>query len=298
MSDERVFYFNRYSERIEEEKIYGDRYLRWVTGNLSGRFIYQTLVKRTWFSRWYGWRMKRRSSKKKILPFIEKYNIDVNEFEHSPEAFATFNEFFYRSLKREKRPIIADNNTVVFPADGRHLGFQDISKLQGIFVKGQMLNYGELLGNHSLADRFYNGTMIISRLCPIDYHRFHFPVSGIPGTARYINGFLASVNPIALRRNIHALSENKRVLTCLDSEDFGQVLILEVGATCVGSIINTYKPDFPIMKGEEKGYFSFGGSAVITLFQKNRIQLDDDLLLHSEEGCELYAHMGDHAGSN
>jgi phosphatidylserine decarboxylase len=93
------------------------------------------------------------------------------------------------------------------------------------------------------------------------------------------------------------LTENKRVLTCLNSDDFGQVLVLEVGATCVGSIINTYDPNVPMMKGDEKGYFSFGGSAVITLFERNRIQLDEDLLKHSSEGRELYAQMGDRLGS-
>ncbi len=296
MIDERLSYFNRYSGQIEEEEIYGGRYLRWVTTNPWGRISHWSLVKRAWFSHWYGWRMKRHSSQKKILPFIHKYKIDTDEFEQSPESFRTFNEFFCRSLKRVKRPIDTDLNAAVFPADGRHLGFQDISEIEGIFVKGQILKLGELLNNNSLIERFHDGSMVISRLCPIDYHRFHFPVSGTPGNPQQINGFLSSVNPLALSRNINILTENKRVLTCLDSNGFGQVLILEVGATCVGSIINTYDPNVPIMKGDEKGYFSFGGSAVITLFEKSRIQLDEDLLKHSFEGRELYAHMGDRLG--
>lgn len=298
MLDEQVSYFNRYSGHIEEENIYGASYLRWVTSNPWGRLSHWSVVKRSWFSRWYGWRMKRRSSINKILPFIKKYNIDINEFELNPEAFRTFNDFFYRKLKLEKRPIEPDKHVAVLPSDGRHLGFQDISKLQGIFVKGQKLDLNELLKNKLLADRYRDGSMVISRLCPIDYHRFHFPVSGTPGAPQFINGFLSSVNPIGLRRNIRILTENKRMLTGLDSQDFGQVLILEIGATCVGSIINTYSPNIPILKGEEKGYFSFGGSSVITLYEKDSIQLDDDLLQHSEEGREMYAHMGDRIGSN
>ena len=297
MIDERLSYFNRYSGLIEEEEIYGGRYLRWVITNPWGRLSHWSLVKRSWFSRWYGWRMKRRSSQKKILPFINRYNIDIDEFELSPEAFRNFNEFFCRSIKRAKRPIDKDLNTAVFPADGRHLGFQDNSQIEGIFVKGQILKFEKLLNNNSLVERFHAGSMVISRLCPIDYHRFHFPVSGTPGYPQQINGFLSSVNPLALCRNINILAENKRVLTCLNSDDFGQVLVLEVGATCVGSIINTYDPNAPVMKGDEKGYFSFGGSAVITFFEKDRIRLDEDLLKHSSEGRELYAHMGDRLGS-
>lgn len=297
MSDDSLSFFNRYSGQIEEEEIYGGRYLRWVVTNPWGRISHWSLVKRAWFSRWYGWRMKRHSSQKKILPFIHKYKIDTDEFEQSPESFRTFNEFFCRSLKRVKRPIDMDLNVAIFPVDGRHLGFQDNSGIEGIFVKGQLLNFDELFNNNSLVERYHDGSMVISRLCPIDYHRFHFPTSGTPGYPQQINGFLSSVNPMALSRNINILTENKRVLTRLDSDDFGQVLVLEVGATCVGSIINTYNPNDPIMKGDEKGYFSFGGSAVITLFEKNQIELDEDLLKHSSEGRELYAHMGDRLGS-
>ena len=297
MTDEHLSYFNRYSGHIEEEEIYGGRYLRWITANPWGRLSHWALIKRTWFSRWYGWRMMRHSSQKKVFPFIEKYNIDVKEFELRPEAFHTFNDFFCRRLKREKRPIEPDINAAVFPADGRHLGFQDMAKHQGIFLKGQIFSLEELLKNKLLIDSFYDGSMVISRLCPIDCHRFHFPVDGTPGVPRLINGYLSSVNPIALKRKIRILTENKRIITCLKSDNFGQVLILEVGATCVGSIFNTYYPHAPIKKGDEKGYFSFGGSAVITLFEKNRIQLADDLLHHSSEGRELYAKMGDRLGS-
>ena len=296
MIDGYLSFFNRYSGQIEKENIYGERYLHWITTNPWGKISNWALVKRACFSHWYGWRMKRRSSRKMILPFISKYNIDIDEFECSPESFYSFNEFFCRTIKRTKRPIDNAVKSAVFPADGRHLGFQDISQIKGVFVKGQILKIDWLLNDDSLVKRFRDATIVISRLCPIDYHRFHFTVSGTPGDSQPINGSLSSVNPIALRRNINILAENKRVLTRLNSDYFGQVLILEVGATCVGSIINTYDPNIPIIKGDEKGYFSFGGSVVITFFEKKRIQLDDDLLKNSAEGLELYAHMGDRLG--
>ena len=203
MIDQRLSFFNRYSGQIEKEEIYGGRYLRWIVTNPWGRISHWSLVKRAWFSRWYGWRMKRQSSQKKILPFIHKYKIDTDEFEQSPESFLTFNEFFCRSRKRVKPPIDMDLNAAVFPADGRHLGFQNNSEIEGVFVKGQLLKLDELFNNNSLVERYHDGSMVISRLCPIDYHRFHFPTSGTPGNPQQINGFLSSVNPIALSRNIN-----------------------------------------------------------------------------------------------
>ncbi len=139
--------------------------------------------------------------------------------------------------------------------------------------------------------------MIISRLCPVDYHRFHFPVAGVPGKTIFINGPLYSVNPIALRQNIHIFAENKRAWCRIDSAKFGSVIMFEIGATCVGSFEYTYTPGKPVNKGDEKGFFKFGGSSTILLFEKNRIRLAEDLLENSSQGRELYARIGDFLGS-
>jgi len=138
--------------------------------------------------------------------------------------------------------------------------------------------------------------MVISRLCPTDYHRFHFPCTCIPGKAKLINGPLFSVNPLALKKHIAILSENKRVLTPLETGLFGQALYIEVGATCVGSIKQTFTPSKPHEKGEEKGYFEFGGSCTILLFQPNTIQFDQDLIDASADYIETYAKMGTSLG--
>lgn len=138
--------------------------------------------------------------------------------------------------------------------------------------------------------------MLISRLCPVDYHRFHFPVAGTPGEARLINGWLYSVNPIALRLNPAYLVENKRMLTLIETARFGRVAQLEVGATMVGSILQTYVPGRTMAKGDEKGLFAFGGSCVITLFQRGRIVFDHDLVEHSAEQREVYARIGERLG--
>ncbi|MEM0926128.1 MAG: phosphatidylserine decarboxylase, partial [Planctomycetota bacterium] len=138
---------------------------------------------------------------------------------------------------------------------------------------------------------------LLSRLCPVDYHRFHFPAAGVPGTTRLINGPLYSVNPIALKQNIQILATNKRTITQLETERIGRVLLIEVGATCVGSIRQTFEAGKLVSKGEEKGFFRFGGSSTITIFPPGRVRFDDDLLEQSQRRVELYARMGDSLGS-
>ena len=150
-----------------------------------------------------------------------------------------------------------------------------------------------MLGDPDLASRYGDGTAIISRLCPVDYHRFHFPVSGRASDSYLINGYLFSVNPIALRRDLSILWRNKRTLTVIESPVFGDVLMLEVGATCVGGTVQTYTPGAVVEKGDEKGYFKFGGSMTITLFEAGCARLPDDLAATSREQLELYAKMGD-----
>ena len=138
--------------------------------------------------------------------------------------------------------------------------------------------------------------MLISRLCPVDYHRFHFPLAGTPGAARLINGSLYSVSPVALRRNIGYFTANKRYITLLETVEFGRVALLEIGATNVGTVRQLYAPGRPVAKGGEKGLFRFGGSCVVTVFQRGRIRFDSDLVAQSAECVETYAKMGERLG--
>jgi phosphatidylserine decarboxylase len=291
-----IHFFDRYSQTIKTESVYGDRALKWTYGTLAGRISLSVLVKRAIFSRWYGWRMDRASSCKKIAPFVEKYELNPNEFLSKLADFKSFNDFFYRKLKPESRPVDRSSAVTVFPADGRHLCIPDISESKGLFVKGYMFSLRELLADDRLFKKYESGSLLLSRLCPVDYHRFHFPISGLPGRAKLINGPLYSVNPIALRQNINILASNKRCITELQSEQFGDVLLIEVGATCVGSICQTFEPGKEVAKGDEKGFFKFGGSSTITIFEPNRIRFDDDLILHSGQQREVFARMGDSMG--
>ena len=296
MAADHITFFNRYTGSLEQEDIYGEAPLRFAYQNPAGRGLLELIVKRAMFSRWYGRRMDRAASRARVEPFIAKYGLDPAEFADVPESFASFNEFFSRKLKPGARPVAADPAAVVFPADGRHLGFQNVAEVPGVFVKGQRFDIPALLGSAELGARYQEGTLVLSRLCPVDYHRFHFPCAGVPGTPRLINGPLYSVNPVALRLRLSYLWENKRVVTELATPNLGTVLLIEVGATNVGSIVQTMTPGAPVAKGGEKGYFKFGGSSTITLFEPGKMMLAADLTAHSAEQRELYARMGDAMG--
>ena len=291
-----VQYADRATGDRRTEDIYGEAWLRWAYERPLGRLTTAAVVKRALFSRVYGWFMDRASSREKIEPFIAQYELDASEFEKAPAEFVSFNDFFSRRLRAGARPIDADPAHVVFPADGRHLGIANLSDATGFYVKGQVFDLRALLGDGRLADRYREGAMVISRLCPVDYHRFHFPAAGVPSSPGRIPGHLWSVSPIALRRNLQYLTQNKRCLTVLRSETAGQILILEVGATNVGSVVQTYTPDERVAAGDEKGFFQFGGSVTITLFEPGRVALADDLHHHSSQQIELYAQMGDTMG--
>lgn len=294
---ESLRYYDRYERQTKTEKIFGERWLRFAYENPVGRLGVWLLFRRVLFSWYYGRKMNDPKSEMLVIKFIGDYDINASEFAKSAFNFKTFNEFFYRALKPEARPIFPDVRTAVLPADGRHLAFASVDRAEGFYVKGAKFTTEELLGDPALGARFAGGSMLISRLCPVDYHRFHFPVEGVPSEARLVKGYLYSVNPIALRRRVRYLVQNKRFITLIESPQFGTVAMVEVGATNVGSIVQEgYIPGQPVAKGAEKGMFAFGGSCVVTVFEPGRISFDPDLLEQSAAYVETYARMGDRLG--
>ena len=294
-----VQYVDRATGKIEAEKIYGHRVLSLSYGDswaarLFSFFFLPIFARLPWFSKFYGFLQKRPASAKKIAPFIAAYGVDASEFAEA--NFQSFNDFFIRKLKPEKRPIAADANRLAMPADGRYLVFPDLSRANGFYVKGQQFDLDTFLQDTAYANRYKTGAMAIARLCPTDYHRFHFPCDGLPSQARPIWGPLFSVNPIALRKKLSILWENKRMSTEIETDLFGTILCVEVGATCVGSIHQTYQPEKQVKKGEEKGYFSFGGSCLVLLFERGRVAFDEDLIANSQRGLETKALFGSSLG--
>lgn len=289
-------YFNRYTQQIETEDIPGKNSLVFLYDTVFGNYVVEFLIKKTWFSRLAAVWANSKFSKRSIKRFIQKYRIDMSPFEE--RNYLHFNDFFYRRFKEGQRPLAQTSDAICFPAEGRHLGFQAINDCQTFFIKGKNFNLIQLLGDEELAKRFRGGSCVISRLCPIDYHRFHFCCSGIPQKAYTLPGHLYSVSPVALRKNCRILQENKRSVTLLQSKQLGCVASIEVGATFIGSIQQTYNPDKPVNMGDEKGYFLFGGSTIVTLFEPGRIQLADDLLQCTRKDLELFAHVRDFMGKS
>ncbi|MCH8474202.1 MAG: phosphatidylserine decarboxylase [Opitutales bacterium] len=291
-----IRYYNRQRQQWETEEVYGERALRWIYGTFLGRWTLWLLVRRKLVSRLYGWLMNRPSSRKKIQPFIEKYKIDTGEMASPVSAYRSFNEFFYRRLKPSARPVEGEGENVVFPADGRHFWVRDLGRPQNLFAKGQAFNLPELVGSEKLAKPWFGGSAVISRLCPVDYHRFHFPVEGKVREKVEIDGYYYSVNPWALAKNLGYLWQNRRELLILDHPEIGEVGFLAIGATCVGGIHWSVEVGQEVTKGEEAGYFSFGGSCIVTLWPKNRFSPCADFEAITDQGAEFMALVGSRMG--
>ncbi len=296
-----IYYIDRVTKRKEREEVYGRIFIELMYGDgwkarLCSALFLRLTARCAFFSRLYGRMQKSSLSRHKVLPFIQKFQVDETEFLEPSSSFASFNDFFIRKLKPAARPIALGKDVAVLPADGRYLVYPNLAEIDGFLVKNQRFCLEKLLRSKELAEKYAHGSMVIARLCPTDYHRFHFPADGLPEVAQEIEGPLFSVNPLALKKNIHIMSENKRMITPLHTEQFGTILFIEVGATYVGTIHQTFTPHKACAKGDEKGYFSFGGSSLILLFEPSRIQFDQDLLDASHQKIEIRGLMGQSLG--
>lgn len=296
-----IVYIDRQTGKKKIEKVYKHKALQflygdhWFAKRLSPAVL-PMIAKLPYFSHFYGFLQKQPNSAKKIRSFIDLFDVDESEFLDPVSSYRSFNDFFIRKLKPEIRPMAPGIDVAVIPADGRYYFYQDINLSSGFVVKGQKFSLEKLLQNKELAEKYEGGSMMIARLCPSDYHRFHFPCDCVPGVSQLINGFLYSVNPLAIKKNLQIFTENKRTLCEVETEAFGKIVYMEIGATNVGSIQQTYIPNTRHDKGAEKGYFEFGASALILLFQKGRIQFDSDLVAATEEGFEVRCLLGQSMG--
>jgi phosphatidylserine decarboxylase len=289
-----IHYYERESGLIKTEKVAGEKWLVWLYYNPIGEATLWALAKRKLVSTIYGNMMDRSSSVKKIHPFIEDFDIDMSIAQE--QEFNNFNDFFTRKLKVDARPVNTSSNIVVSPADGKILAYTDIG-YSDFIIKGFRFDVSSFLDNPDLAQKYDDGSLLIIRLAPVDYHRFHFPVSGNLSQNKKIEGDYYSVNPIALRKKAEIFCLNKREYTVLSNPMFGDVIMAEVGATMVGSIEQTFRGSFA-NKGAEKGYFKFGGSTVVLLFEKSKILIDKDLLNNTAKGYETSVKMGERIGEN
>ncbi|MBI5346936.1 MAG: phosphatidylserine decarboxylase [Chlamydiae bacterium] len=293
----KVTIINRMTKQAEQEEIYGQKSLVFLyKKNLFSRFLTFLVCKSVVVSKIYGWLHKLSFSKRLIAPFIKRFNINIFEFEKSVDEFASFNDFFIRTLKKESRPFVKDPKIAIIPADSRCLVFENFKLSDGFYIKGEKFLLKDFLQDKELAEKYVDGSIAFFRLAPQDYHRFHFSFDCKASTPKLINGYLYSVNPIALKQNIKIFSENKRMITELKSPIFGEAVALEIGATNVGSIHQTFLFDTFCRKKEEKGYFSFFLS-IVYLFEKNKIKFDLDLIENSKKKIETRVLVGEFLGS-
>ncbi|KAK4438222.1 Phosphatidylserine decarboxylase proenzyme 2 [Sesamum alatum] len=244
-----------------------------------------------------GRKMECAESAKNIPDFINMFKdqINLSEIKYPLEHFKTFNEFFIRELKPGARPItsIECDDVAVCGADSRLTAFETASDAMRFWIKGRKFSIRGLLGTEVSSSAFIDGSLVIFRLAPQDYHRFHVPVSGTIEKFVDIPGCLYTVNPIAVNsKYCNVFTENKRVVSLISTKEFGKVAFVAIGATMVGSITFTKKEGDYVKKGDEFGYFSFGGSTVICVFEKDSIKIDGDLLENSSRSLETLVSVG------
>jgi len=296
MEFSKIKYIERKTGEIKIEKVPGEKYLKFLYYNPLGELPLNLVVKKKFLTEYYGKQMDKPESVKKIPSFIEAADINISEAKKKVEEFSSFNDFFYRELKDGARPIDFSQDVLTSPADGKILVFEDLEKEKEFYIKGDRFTLEEFFANKELTEKYRDGVFMIIRLAPIDYHRFHFPTDGVISQSRLVDGVYYSVSTHAIKKNFRILCENKREYSILKTERFGDIAMFEVGATMVGGIKQTYSPDTAVKKGEEKGYFYFGGSTCVLVFEKGKVHIDRDLVENSKKGIETKVYMGEKIG--
>lgn len=289
--------YNRKTKEYEIEKVAGGDLLKALYDNKVGKLGLELLIKRKFYSWLTGVACDAGISAKKIKSFVRDFDIDMNLCPTRVEDFKSFNEFFTRKLKPEARPFDSKPDMLLSPGDGRLKAWDNIDMDKLVQVKGFTYSLKELVADHELAKKYQGGICMVLRLAPVDYHRFHFIDGGTCSESRRINGYYYSVNPVALNSIPQVFCRNKREYSILHSENFGDILYMEVGATSVGSIIQTYQPGRSIARGDEKGYFKFGGSTVILFMEKGTAKIDAEILHQTELGYEVRVLAGEIIGT-
>ncbi|NLL02373.1 MAG: phosphatidylserine decarboxylase [Mollicutes bacterium] len=254
-----------------------------------GRIILKIITLRL-ISKIIGLFLSTRLSKFIISIIIKKNNIDMSEYVET--KYKSFNDFFTRNIKQEKRNIELNKNILISPCDA-NLSVYRINKDNKFYIKGSSYSINELLKDNISKD-YLNGYICIFRLCVDNYHHYCYIDNGYKSANNYIQGILHTVRPIALKKyNIY--HQNSREWSILHTENFGDVIQIEIGALLVGKIVNHHS-NYQFKKGEEKGYFEYGGSTICLLFKKNTIRIEDDILNNTKNDIETTVKYGERIG--
>ena len=259
--------------------------------NPCGRVILKVATLPT-VSKIAGWFMDRKISSIAINRFVKKNNIDVKEYEE--RKYKSYNDFFTRKIKDEVRKFDKNKNSLISPCDSKLTAYE-INDKSVFKIKDSYYKIEDLLKNKKLADKYKNGLCLIFRLCVDDYHRYCYIDDGEKEKNTFIKGVLYTVRPVALE-NYNIYKENSREYTILHTDNFGDVVHIEVGATIVGRIKNHHQ-EYKFTKGEEKGMFEFGGSTIVLLLEKDKVNIDKEILDNTKDGFETIVKIGEKIGT-
>ena len=264
--------------------------MRFLYNTACGRVILRAVKSRP-VSAAAGAFMNSRLSKPLIKRFIKKNGIDMSEYQD--EKYRCFNDFFTRRIRPEKRPFDRSPGALVAPCDGNLSVYRVTS---GTVLPIKQCNYtvSDLLSGDTIAERYKDGYCLVFRLTVKNYHRYAYPDSGKKSENVHIKGVFHTVRPIALRR-YPVFVQNTREYTVIETENFGTVTQVEVGAALVGRIKN-HDGAKEVVRGCEKGMFLFGGSTIVVLIEAGRAKIDGEIEKITSEGGEAPVLMGEKIG--
>ena len=298
MSNHEIQFYSRPNQRIETEKVYGDAAIKFIYDHPLGK-AFSAIAASKLVSQLYGNAQNKTASASKVPGFVDKFGIDLSIYKagsvknnDKARSYKNFNEFFIREFEDGQRAFVQDQTKMPAFCEARYFGHSEINDNVTVPIKGEQLSARDLLGASSWATHFEGGPLVIARLCPVDYHRYHYPVSGETLDSFAIRGQYHSVNPLALKAKPDVFIKNERRASILSTEQFGKLAYIEVGAAMVGKIIQRHDETKPHKRGEQKGYFLFGGSTVILLGEKGKWQPSRDILENTANGLETYLHLG------
>lgn len=274
---------------VEDNNIQ-DRFLNKMYRSGTGRRIMRCLS-RPVFSDFSGWVLTKPISKRCINLFIRKYNLDMSQYD--PVPYKNFDEFFSRYKKQEFRDIDVDESDLISPCDGK-LTVYPISDESHFYIKQSYYSLESLLQDKELAETYENGYALIFRMTADNYHRYCYVADGMQEESVHIPGAFYTVHSVI--NDYHPVyKENTREYCLCHTKSFGDMVTMEVGALMVGKIVNHQKSGL-FSKGQEKGYFRFGGSTIVLLFRKDTIEIDRDILQNSIDGIETMVQYGEKIG--
>lgn len=282
-------YKNRQGNILEDDKIQ-ESIVHFLYGTYPGEGLLKILTHKG-VSKLAGTLLSTKMSTVLIPYFVRRNNIKVRDYEMS--GHKSFNDFFARRLSAGARNVELNPDILISPADSKVMVY-DCNEDSEFTIKGLKYNFEQLTQSKKLAEVFKGGRLLVFRLSVDDYHRYCYVDSGDKSQNYRIPGILHTVNPVACE-NTHVYRENERVISMLKSENFGLIMMMEVGAMMVGKIINYEGPTY-VRKGKEKGRFEFGGSTIIIALRKGAAEIDHDILLNSQQGLETKVKYGEKIG--